>query len=116
MVVGSRALDDILPAMLEQLGDPDMHENAQDSLRQIMAIKSWAVLPYLIPKLIVSPVNTSLSHTALRMRLWSWAITGPWCWIQKDVVSFCFSQTVETNLANTRFDYGEKNQEEVKVK
>ena len=33
-VVGSRALDDILPAMLEQLGDPDMHENALD--RQII--------------------------------------------------------------------------------
>ena len=39
-MVGSRALDDILPAMLEQLGDPEMHENA---------LRSWAVLPYLIP-------------------------------------------------------------------
>ena len=57
-VVGSRALDDILPAMLEQLGDPDMHENALDGLRQIMAIKSRAVLPYLIPQLTASPVNT----------------------------------------------------------
>ena len=57
-VVGSRALDDILPAMLEQLGDPEMHENALDGLRQIMAIKSRAVLPYLIPQLTASPVNT----------------------------------------------------------
>merc|ERR1719411_836494 len=57
-VVGARALDDILPAMLEQLGDPDMHENALDGLRQIMAIKSRAVLPYLIPQLTAKPVNT----------------------------------------------------------
>jgi hypothetical protein len=35
-MVGSRVLDDILPAMLEQLGDPDMHENALDGLRQIL--------------------------------------------------------------------------------
>merc|ERR1719510_2023047 len=56
--VGSRALDDILPAMLEQLSDPELHENTLDSLRQIMAIKSRAVLPYLIPQLTAKPVNT----------------------------------------------------------
>ena len=31
--VGSRALDDILPAMLEQLSNPDLHENTLDGLR-----------------------------------------------------------------------------------
>ena len=31
--VGSRALDDILPAMLEQLSDPELHENTLDGLR-----------------------------------------------------------------------------------
>jgi len=56
--VGNRALDDILPAMLELLSDPDMHENALDGLRQIMAVKSRAVLPYLIPQLTANPVNT----------------------------------------------------------
>eukprot|EP00092_Neocalanus_flemingeri_P000097 GFUD01000099.1.p1 GENE.GFUD01000099.1~~GFUD01000099.1.p1 ORF type:complete len:2003 (+),score=661.60 GFUD01000099.1:178-6009(+) len=56
--VGGRALDDILPSMLEQLSDPALHENTLDGLRQIMAIKSRAVLPYLIPQLTASPVNT----------------------------------------------------------
>ncbi len=57
--VGVRALDDILPPMLEMLDDPEKHDNALDGLRQVMAIKSRAVLPYLIPQLISSqPVNT----------------------------------------------------------
>merc|ERR1719180_463507 len=56
--VGSRALDDILPCMLEQLSDPALHEFTLDGLRQVMAIKSRAVLPYLIPQLTASPVNT----------------------------------------------------------
>ena len=38
-----------------QLSDADMHDYALDGLRQIMAIKSRAVLPYLIPQ--VSCVN-----------------------------------------------------------
>lgn len=58
--VGSRALDDILPSMLEGLSDPDREvaENTLDGLRQVMAIKSRVVLPYLVPQLTASPVNT----------------------------------------------------------
>jgi len=56
--VGARALDDILPCMLDQLQDPDLHDFTLDGLRQVMAIKSRAVLPYLIPQLTGSPVNT----------------------------------------------------------
>lgn len=53
-------MDDILPAMLDQLSDPALHEFALDGLRQIMAVKSRAVLPYLIPQLTASPVNTKV--------------------------------------------------------
>jgi len=56
--VGSKALDDILPAMLEQLSDPELHDFTLDGLRQVMAIKSRAVLPYMVPQLTASPVNT----------------------------------------------------------
>ncbi|GFG32063.1 hypothetical protein Cfor_06845 [Coptotermes formosanus] len=59
--VGVRALDDILPAMLNQLNDPDpkVAESTLDGLRQVMAIKSRVVLPYLVPQLIAPPrVNT----------------------------------------------------------
>lgn len=58
--VGVRALDDILPAMLMQLNSPDQAEaeNTLDGLRQVMAIKSRVVLPYLVPQLTSQPVNT----------------------------------------------------------
>ncbi|XP_011149210.1 eIF-2-alpha kinase activator GCN1 [Harpegnathos saltator] len=58
--VGVRALDDILPAMLTQLNSPDSAEaeNTLDGLRQVMAIKSRVVLPYLVPQLASPPVNT----------------------------------------------------------
>ena len=58
--VGVRALDDILPAMLTQLNSPDQAEaeNTLDGLRQVMAIKSRVVLPYLVPQLTSPPINT----------------------------------------------------------
>lgn len=48
--VGVRALDEILPDLLNQLGDPGTGENTLDGLRQVMAIKSRVVLPYLVPQ------------------------------------------------------------------
>lgn len=58
--VGVRALDDILPGMLNQLNDadPQVAECTLDGLRQVMAIKSRVVLPYLVPQLTAPPVNT----------------------------------------------------------
>lgn len=58
--VGVRALDDILPSMLNGLNDPDpdVAEATLDGLRQVMAIKSRVVLPYLVPQLSAPPVNT----------------------------------------------------------
>ncbi len=35
-----------------------LYENTLDGLRQVMAIKARAVLPYLVPQLITPPVNT----------------------------------------------------------
>lgn len=58
--VGNKALDDILPSMLEGLSDPDpiVAENTLDGLKQIITIKSKVVLPYLVPQLTAPPVNT----------------------------------------------------------
>lgn len=58
--VGVKALDDILPAMLNQLNSPDeqIAEYTLDGLRQVMAIKSRIVLPYLVPQLTSPPINT----------------------------------------------------------
>ncbi|KAL1482616.1 hypothetical protein MTO96_033684, partial [Rhipicephalus appendiculatus] len=70
--VGSRALDDILSPLLMQLGHGDsvLAENTLDGLRQVMAIKSRVVLPYLIPQLTTPPVNTkALSHLSAQEEL-----------------------------------------------
>ncbi|CAG9808270.1 unnamed protein product [Chironomus riparius] len=58
--VGTKALDDILPSMLAGLSDEDpfIAECTLDGLKQIMAIKSRVVLPYLVPQLTAPPVNT----------------------------------------------------------
>ncbi|XP_018587208.2 LOW QUALITY PROTEIN: eIF-2-alpha kinase activator GCN1 [Scleropages formosus] len=56
--IGHQALDDILPALLRQLDDEESAEFALDGLKQVMAVKSRSVLPYLVPKLTAPPVNT----------------------------------------------------------
>nr|XP_023696536.1 eIF-2-alpha kinase activator GCN1 [Paramormyrops kingsleyae] len=56
--IGHQALDDILPTLLRQLEDPETSEFALDGLKQVMAVKSRSVLPYLVPKLTAPPVNT----------------------------------------------------------
>ncbi|XP_037092852.1 eIF-2-alpha kinase activator GCN1-like [Pollicipes pollicipes] len=57
--VGTRALDEILPPLMEQLSHPGgQAEYVLDGLRQVMAIKSRVVLPYMVPQLTAPPVNT----------------------------------------------------------
>uniref|UniRef100_A0A8D0LAP4 GCN1 activator of EIF2AK4 n=1 Tax=Sphenodon punctatus TaxID=8508 RepID=A0A8D0LAP4_SPHPU len=56
--IGYQALEDILPFLLKQLDNESMSEFALDGLKQVMAVKSRVVLPYLVPKLISPPVNT----------------------------------------------------------
>lgn len=65
--IGQRALDETLPPLLAMLKRQDgevsqeaklQAEYALDGLKQVMAIKSRVVLPYLIPQLTAPPVNT----------------------------------------------------------
>ncbi|XP_019394778.1 PREDICTED: eIF-2-alpha kinase activator GCN1 isoform X1 [Crocodylus porosus] len=56
--IGHQALEDILPFLLKQLDVEETSEFALDGLKQVMAVKSRVVLPYLVPKLIAPPVNT----------------------------------------------------------
>ncbi|XP_061672508.1 stalled ribosome sensor GCN1 [Syngnathoides biaculeatus] len=58
VTIGHQALDDILPTLLKQLDDEHTAEFALDGLKQVMAVKSRSVLPYLVPKLTAAPVNT----------------------------------------------------------
>uniref|UniRef100_A0A7N6AYX0 TOG domain-containing protein n=1 Tax=Anabas testudineus TaxID=64144 RepID=A0A7N6AYX0_ANATE len=50
--IGHQALDDILPTLLKQLDDEETAEFALDGLKQVMAVKSRSVLPYLVPKVL----------------------------------------------------------------
>lgn len=56
--IGHRALDGVLPNVFEKLDDPNLSEFALDGLKQVMAVKSKSVLPFLVPKLTTPPVNT----------------------------------------------------------
>lgn len=56
--IGHRALDGVLPCVFEELDNPSLAEHALDGLKQVMAVKSKSVLPFLIPKLTTPPVNT----------------------------------------------------------
>ncbi|KAJ8312745.1 hypothetical protein KUTeg_010118 [Tegillarca granosa] len=56
--ISQRALDEILPDLLQKLGEPEYSERALDGLQQVMTVKSRVVLPYLVPQLTSPPVNT----------------------------------------------------------
>uniref|UniRef100_A0A8C3N0Q8 Uncharacterized protein n=1 Tax=Geospiza parvula TaxID=87175 RepID=A0A8C3N0Q8_GEOPR len=56
--IGHQALEDILPFLLKQLDNEETADFAVDGLKQVMAVKSRVVLPYLVPKLTTPPVNT----------------------------------------------------------
>eukprot|EP00123_Amoebidium_parasiticum_P018627 comp24257_c0_seq1/m.44983 comp24257_c0_seq1/g.44983 ORF comp24257_c0_seq1/g.44983 comp24257_c0_seq1/m.44983 type:complete len:2647 (-) comp24257_c0_seq1:496-8436(-) len=71
--VGYKAIDEILPALLEAMDDPSQADGALDGLRQIMAVKSTVVLPFLIPKLTASPVTAKNVHALAALA----GVSGP---------------------------------------
>nr|CDS33347.1 translational activator gcn1 [Hymenolepis microstoma] len=46
-----RAVDEILPDLFLKLEEPQSHDYALDGIRQILALRGRAVMPYLIPRL-----------------------------------------------------------------
>merc|ERR1719505_350717 len=56
--IGHKALEGVLLEVFEKLDDPSVAEYALDGLKQVMAVKSKSVLPFLVPKLTTPPVNT----------------------------------------------------------
>ncbi|CAH8528666.1 unnamed protein product [Schistosoma mattheei] len=55
--IGIRSLDGILPDLLAQLDDPETSHYALDGIKQLLAVKGKAVMPYLVPKLTHPVVN-----------------------------------------------------------
>jgi len=58
--VGSRALDEVVPALLsamEREGDEDERTRAVNGLTGILSIRSKELLPYLVPRLMTKPIT-----------------------------------------------------------
>uniref|UniRef100_A0A4W3H8T3 GCN1 activator of EIF2AK4 n=1 Tax=Callorhinchus milii TaxID=7868 RepID=A0A4W3H8T3_CALMI len=51
-------IPELLSEEMSEFDDEEMSEFALDGLKQVMAVKSRVVLPYLVPKLTAPPVNT----------------------------------------------------------
>ncbi|KAL6927817.1 hypothetical protein ACO0SA_004440 [Hanseniaspora valbyensis] len=63
--VGKSAIDDIIPALLTQLGDnkgTEESENALLALQEIMATKSEIIFPILVPTLMEQPIDAFKSN------------------------------------------------------
>ncbi|KAH3713740.1 hypothetical protein DPMN_073542 [Dreissena polymorpha] len=61
--IGERALDDVLPDLLSKLGNhSEQSEHVLDGLTQVMIMKNYIVLPYLIPKVQYKVFIKSIFH------------------------------------------------------
>eukprot|EP00850_Spirogloea_muscicola_P013326 SM000090S24288 [mRNA] locus=s90:11304:31514:- [translate_table: standard] len=52
---GVQAVDEIVPALLSALKDPEFTDAALDGLKQIISVRTAAVLPQILPKLVQQP-------------------------------------------------------------
>ena len=62
-VLGQKVLEEILSPLLELLQEDVEKEQVLDGLQQVMAVKSHAVLPMMVPQLVTPPVNTKALAT-----------------------------------------------------
>eukprot|EP00850_Spirogloea_muscicola_P020733 SM000225S07012 [mRNA] locus=s225:44176:68989:+ [translate_table: standard] len=52
---GVQAVDEIVPALLSALKEPDLTDAALDGLKQIISVRTAAVLPQILPRLVQQP-------------------------------------------------------------
>ncbi|VEU21456.1 DEKNAAC102327 [Brettanomyces naardenensis] len=55
--IGSSAVDEVIPQLLEKLDSDDQSEDALSALQEIMSKKSDVIFPILIPALLKPPIN-----------------------------------------------------------
>jgi HEAT repeat protein len=55
--IGSSAVDEVIPQLLEMLNSSDGSEDALCALQEIMSTKSDVIFPILIPSLLTPPIN-----------------------------------------------------------
>ncbi|KAL3370936.1 hypothetical protein AABB24_007783 [Solanum stoloniferum] len=59
---GMQAIDEIVPTLLHALEDEDTSDTALDGLKQILSVRTAAVLPHILPKLVHLPLSTFNAH------------------------------------------------------
>ncbi|KAK1290119.1 hypothetical protein QJS10_CPB18g01878 [Acorus calamus] len=59
---GMQAIDEIVPILLHALEDNETSETALDGLKQILSVRTAAVLPHIIPKLVQLPLSAFNAH------------------------------------------------------
>uniref|UniRef100_A0A0A0LH87 TOG domain-containing protein n=1 Tax=Cucumis sativus TaxID=3659 RepID=A0A0A0LH87_CUCSA len=59
---GMQAIDEIIPTLLHALEDEDTSETALDGLKQILSVRTTAVLPHILPKLVHTPLSAFNAH------------------------------------------------------
>lgn len=67
--IGYRAIDETVPALLQRIRSPhaQTQERALLGLQEILRVKSREVLPYLIPRLLTTPVTTAAARAISRV-------------------------------------------------
>ncbi|KAH7283513.1 hypothetical protein KP509_34G010800 [Ceratopteris richardii] len=59
---GMQAVDEIVPKLLSALEVDETSETALDGLKQILSVRTSAVLPHILPKLVRPPLNSLNAH------------------------------------------------------
>ncbi|KAK7337971.1 hypothetical protein VNO77_18565 [Canavalia gladiata] len=59
---GMLAIDEIVPTLLHALEDDKTSDTALDGLKQILSVRTSAVLPHILPKLVHPPLSAFNAH------------------------------------------------------
>lgn len=59
---GMQAIDEIVPTLLHALEDEETSATALDGLKQILSVRTAAVLPHILPKLVHPPLSAFNAH------------------------------------------------------
>lgn len=59
---GMQAIDEIVPTLLHALEDEEASATALDGLKQILSVRTAAVLPHILPKLVHPPLSAFNAH------------------------------------------------------
>ncbi|KQK13484.1 protein ILITYHIA [Brachypodium distachyon] len=59
---GLQAIDEIVPTLLRAMEDDETSATALDGLKQILSVRTAAILPHILPKLVQPPLSTFNAH------------------------------------------------------